>query len=93
MLSVRWTDPEKCLDPDIGVSFPYALYTTPEQKDPAEAGSKRVIFCPLTVFPEPLLDSARVGEHVRRNDRTASGLSARTAKVRNRFRLFDLGRA
>ena len=47
MLSVRWTDPEKCLDPDIGVSLPYVLYTTLEQKkkDPAESRSKRVIPC------------------------------------------------
>lgn len=34
MLSVWWTGPEKCLDPDIGVSFPYVLYTTLEQKRP-----------------------------------------------------------
>jgi hypothetical protein len=38
MLSVRWTDPEKCLDPDIGVSFltPYTLHLN--KKTPPKQG-------------------------------------------------------
>ena len=61
MLSVRWTDPEKCLDPDIGVSLPYVLYTTLEQKKtPPKRGLNVSYLVCLSVFPEPLLDSARV---------------------------------